>query len=223
MKKYSYRRNELNKQIEKRVNKIKKFEWKHRNLIFLIVSFVIAYYILKFKPIASFMDGMMNELSYFGYVAAFVLGMLFTYALTATPAAAVLYNLGQNLNPLLIAFVGAFGSLISDYLIFRFVRDRLINEIKSLSKEIEKLTKPASSLDFTREIRIILWKKISRSRTWKIIIPIIAGFIIASPLPDEIGVAIFGAVKFEPKKFLVISYFLNFIGILAITSLSRIL
>jgi uncharacterized membrane protein YdjX (TVP38/TMEM64 family) len=219
MKKYSYSGSKINKKADSFLKKIRKFEWKHHNLIFLVVSIVIAYYILRFKPVLSFIHG----LSYLGYFAAFILGMMFTYALTVVPATAVLYNLGQQLNPLLIAFIGAFGSVISDYLIFRFVRDKLINEIKLLSKEINHLTKPVSDLVFTEEITVILWKKISRSRIWKHLIPIIAGFIIASPLPDELGVAIFGAAKYEPKKFLLFSYCLNFVGILAITSLGKIL
>jgi len=203
----------------KTFDKIKQLNWKYHNLILLIISFLVAYYILKFKPITIFVHG----LSYFGYLAAFILGMMFTYALTTTPAVTSLYNLGQQFNPLLIAFVGAFGSVISDYIIFRFVRNRLMDEIKLLSSEIKRATRPMQRLDFTKKLRIILWKKISHSRVWKMMIPLIAGLIIASPLPDELGVAIFGAAKYEVKKFLLLSYCFNFIGILAITSLSNIL
>jgi len=218
MKKHSYHQN-INKNADIFLKKIRKFEWKHHNLILLATSIIIAYYILKFQPILSFIHG----LSYFGYFAAFILGMMFTYALTVVPATAVLYNLGQQFNPFLIALIGAFGSVVSDYLIFRFVRDKLIKEIKLLSKEINQLTRPVSNLVSTEEITVILWKKITRSRIWKHLIPIIAGFIIASPLPDELGVAIFGAAKYELKKFLLLSYCLNFIGILAITSLGKVL
>ena len=219
MKKYSHSRGKANKKADGFFKKMRKFEWKHHNLILLAVSIVIAYYILNFKPILS----LIHNLTYLGYAAAFILGMLFTYALTVVPATAVLYNLGQQFNPLFIAFIGAFGSVLSDYLIFRFVRNKLINEIKLLSEEIEKLTEPVSDLVFTKKARIILWKKISHSRVWKTLVPVIAGFIIASPLPDELGVAIFGAAKFELKKFIILSYFLNFIGILAVTSLPKIL
>lgn len=205
-------------QLKKMIGEVKKFEWKHKNLILIFISIIVAYFILKFKPIISLIHG----LSYFGYLASFVLGMLFTYALTSIPAAAALYNLGENLNPLLIAFIGAFGSVLSDYFIFRFVRDRLMGEIELLSKEINNLTEPLSNLVTTKRMRIIIWKKISRSRIWKLLIPVIAGFIIASPLPDEIGVAIFGAAKYEPRKFLVISYVLNFIGILLIASIGSV-
>ncbi len=219
MKKYSYNRSKVNRRLEKTVGEIKKFEWKHRNLVLLFIGVVVAYFILTFKPIISLIHG----LSYFGYATSFVLGMFFTYALTAIPASAALYNLGENFNPFLIAFIGAFGSVLGDYLIFRFVRDRLMNEIKLLSEEVNTLTEPLSNLVTTKRIRIIIWKKISHSRIWKLLIPVIAGLIIASPLPDEIGVAILGAAKYEPKKFLIFSYCLNFVGILIVTSLAKIL
>jgi uncharacterized membrane protein YdjX (TVP38/TMEM64 family) len=219
MKKYSYQRSKVNHQFSKLVKVLRKFEWKHRNLILLFISIVVAYFILTFKPIISLIHG----LSYFGYAASFVLGMFFTYALTAIPATAALYNLGENFNPFLIAFIGAFGSVIVDYLIFRFVRDRLMDEIKLLSKEVNDLTEPVSNLVSTKRIRVIIWKKIAHSRIWKLLIPVIAGLIIASPLPDEIGVAILGAAKYEPKRFIIISYCLNFVGILAVTSVANIL
>ncbi|HKZ45330.1 MAG TPA: hypothetical protein VJ343_01350 [archaeon] len=205
--------------LMKTLEKIRQFEWKHHNLILLVVSIVIAYYILRFRPIVSLLHG----LDYLGYYAAFISGMMFSYALTVTPAVAVLYNLGQQFNPLLIAFVGAFGSLIGDYLIFRFVRDTLMKEIKLLSNEIDTLADPVSSLVFTKKVRIILWRRVSRSRVWKLMIPVIAGLIIASPLPDELAVAMFGAVKYDVKKFILLSYCFNFLGILAITSLPSIL
>ena len=52
---------------------------------------------------------------------------------------------------------------------------------------------------------------------------VIAAIIIASPLPDEIGAAIFGALKVKTKYFLVISYTLNFLGILTVAWLGSVL
>ena len=88
MKKYSYNRSKVNRKLETTFGEIKKFQWKHHNLILLFISIVAAYFILTFKPIISLIHG----LSYFGYAASFVLGMFFTYALTAIPATAALYN-----------------------------------------------------------------------------------------------------------------------------------
>jgi len=88
-----------------------------------------------------------------------------------------------------------------------------------LSEEINGFTRPLTDRILPKDLLVMIWKSVSRSKVWKALIPVIAGLIIASPLPDEIGVALFGASKFEPKKFVFISYFLNFLGILIITSL----
>lgn len=51
----------------------------------------------------------------------------------------------------------------------------------------------------------------------KYLIVILAGFIIASPLPDEIGVSLLASSGIiSMKKFSVISYVLNTLGIFAI-------
>lgn len=211
-----FKKLKLGKQITTEKTEKFKYKYKYKNLVFLFISVIIASFILKFRPLTP----LISDLNYLGYLAAFILGMLFTYTLTVAPATTALYNLGGILNPFLVASIGAVGSVISDYLIFRFVRDKLMDEIKELSEEINKFTKPVSNLIIPENTRIVIWHGIAHSRIWKTLIPIIAGLIIASPLPDELGVAIFGAAKYEPKKFIIYSYLLNFIGILVITSLS---
>ena len=209
---YSYRKSKVNNEINKTVKKVRKFEWKHRNLIIFFVSILLAYAIVKSPAI----DNLIQNLQNFGYVGAFVAGSMFTYAFTTIPASAVIYKMGSYLHPLPVALIGAFGSVISDYLIFHLVKTKLMDEIKLLTCEIRNLTKPVSHLPFTKEITYLVWKKICRTKRLRILIPVVAGFIIASPLPDEIGIAIFGAAKFEPKKFVMIAYLLNFAGIFAL-------
>ena len=204
---------------EKTIRRIEKYQWKYRNIMLLVLSIFVAYYILRSEQVVSFIQGFGN----LGYPAAFIAGLFFSYGITIAPATVALFNLGQTLNPFLIAQIGAIGTVISDYIIFKFVRDRLLDEIKTLSKEVRTLTKPVSSLFFWEEFRVRLWRAVSHSKVWQMMIPVIAGLIIASPLPDEIGVALFGAVKFDTKKFVVIAYLLNFVGILIIASSARVI
>lgn len=219
MKKHPKNQNNVNKELEKTIIKIEKFEWKHHNLILLIFSLVIAYYIFKSEYFYIFV----SRLGDLGYIGSFIAGVFFAHGLTTVPAAVALYVMAKILNPFFIALIAASGTVLSDYLIFRFVRDKLTDEIRLLTEEIGQLTQPISSLVFHKKIKFIIWKKMAHSRIWKTIIPVIAGFIIASPLPDELGVALFGAVKFELKKFIVCAYCLHFIGILTITYLSKVL
>jgi len=62
--------------------------------------------------------------------------------------------------------------------------------------------------------------KASRSRIYSFFIKIIAYLIIASPLPDELGVALLGTTKQKTKEFLILSYFMNFLGISGISYLA---
>lgn len=189
-------------EIKKSVNDLRQFEWKHQNLIFLIVSLIVAY-ILIASP--TFHE-IIKTIGTFGYVGAFFAGMFFTYALTAAPASATLFILGNSLKtPFIIAVIGGCGAVISDYIIFRFVRDRLMKEIRTTEKEI-----------LGHEIKI----KIKPDGFIAKFIPILAGIIIASPLPDEFGVALLSASKISIQKFLQYSFLLNMIGIFVITSIA---
>ncbi|MEK7557169.1 MAG: hypothetical protein AAB538_04290, partial [Patescibacteria group bacterium] len=49
----------------------------------------------------------------------------------------------------------------------------------------------------------------------------LAGIIIASPLPDEIGIALLGFMKTRKKDFFLLSLVANFLGILAIGLVAR--
>ncbi|MBI2547078.1 MAG: hypothetical protein HYW23_01380 [Candidatus Aenigmarchaeota archaeon] len=198
---------------------IEKYRIKYRNLLFIAMSLVAAYLILTNNQTSSFIGSLGN----LGYVSAFIVGLFFTFAFTTAPATVAFFDLGHFLNPVALALIGAAGSVISDYLIFRLVRDRLFKEIQMLSKEVDALTKPISSLFFWKELQMRIWHGIRKSEIWHVIVPAFAGFIIASPLPDEIGVAIFGAVKFNPKKFIIITFVLHFIGILLVAMSARIL
>ena len=126
------------------------------------------------------------------------------------PAIAAFYVLGNTHNPFLMAFVGASGALLSDYLIFKFVRDRLLVELKDLSHEFS-------------EVIPRLQLHIKRSTYFKWIIPTIAGLIIASPLPDEIAAALFAVVKYDLKKFIIFSFVSKFLGIILIAYVARLL
>jgi hypothetical protein len=213
MKKYSFARSKLNNQISNHVERLKK--WKYKNLFLFFLSLVVAYLILKNEESLSFL----KSLNHLGYISAFIAGMLFTSSLTVAPATALIYTLGSIFNPFLLAFIGAFGSLFGDYVIFKFVRDRLTDEIKLLYEEVDNFLKPVTKPFVPKDLRfkLYLWRRTFESR-FKWLIPVIAGFIIASPLPDEIGIALLGAAKYETERFVILSYILNFTGIFLIAS-----
>ena len=92
--------------------------------------------------------------------------------------------------------------------IFNFIRYSFADEIYKLSKE-----------------KIILYiNHKTPSLFKKYLIPVIAGFIIASPLPDEIGVSLLAASKtISMKIFSVVSYALNTAGIFVILGIGTLI
>ncbi|MEM7825739.1 MAG: hypothetical protein QW412_02685, partial [Candidatus Aenigmatarchaeota archaeon] len=175
--------------------------------------------------------GLLNRLGEVGYLDSFFSGLFYTFSLTVAFSTVIFYEMGKFFNPFLIALIGAFGSLVGDYFIFRFVRDNLVDEIKLLINNTGKKVAqsfersifyqlfPFSNLALSERFKRV-WFKASYSRKWKFFVGLIGCSIIASPLPDELGIAFLGSIRFDTKKFLLLSYVLNFIGIFFITSLN---
>ena len=199
MKKYSFKGKEKSKKVRRILNKIKTFNLNHKNLIILIVSIFVAYKIIS----SEFIPSVLTNLGSFGYLGSFFVGILFSYGFSTAPAAATIFLLAKSINPFLLAAIAAFGGMVGDLIIFKFVREHLVEEIKFIISEELHLKIPFTS-------------RIMRSAALKKIIPAIAGIFMTLPLPGEIAMILFGSVKYELKKVALLSYIFNFIGILCI-------
>ncbi|MCX8159172.1 MAG: hypothetical protein N3D20_02695 [Candidatus Pacearchaeota archaeon] len=175
---------------------------KYPKFILFLLTVIIAYIIFKNREIP-FIQNHILPLSYFG---VFISGTLFTFGFTSAPATALFLLFAENVNPIIAALIGGAGALLADSLIFLFIRTSFKDEIIKL--EHEKII---------HYIETKIPSKIKR-----IILPIIAGLIIASPLPDEIGISMLAAYRtISPKFFASISYLMNTIGILIILLIGR--
>lgn len=137
--------------------------------------------------------------------ASFVAGMFFTSVATTAPAIAVLGELSQDGNLLVVALVGALGAVVGDYILFSFVRDRIGRDAAFL-------------LRGPRAMRVL---HVFKHRRFRRVLPIVGAFIIASPLPDELGLALLGLSKVSNRYFFVISYGMNFLGIVCVGLAAR--
>ncbi|TAL47818.1 hypothetical protein EPN87_02065 [archaeon] len=178
------------------------FEWKHRNIIYFAISILASVYLIQ----NSWFIGIVTSLGSFGYMGSFLAGLGFSYAMTSPLATISIYALGKTLPPLYIAFLGAFGAMASDFVIFKFFRDKLMKEIRYVAKDELHLRFP----------KISKWV---RSKYLSLLVSVFAGLIIASPLPDEAGMLLLASVKYKVKNVLMLSYWLNFLGIFAIALL----
>ena len=175
---------------------------KYPKLLLLILTFIVAYFIFYERNIPLFND-VLFSLGYFGILIA---GIFFAYGFTAAPATIFLILLAQNENIFLSALIAGLGALIGDYLIFKLIRHSFRDEIEKLSNE--KIIKHIN--------------KKSPSFVKKYFLPVFAGFVIASPLPDEVGVALLASSKIISSRiFFLISFILNTTGIFVILWLSQ--
>lgn len=203
--KYSFKWSKNKTRIEKKLKIVKRFHWRYKNLILLAFSVIFAGHIITSESISS----ILLELGSLGYFSSFVIGFLFSYGLTTIPAAATLYLLGRSLNILLISTIATAGAVLSDYLIFNFIRKGLLKDIRRVSEKLD--------IDLSVRREVVKHKSLLR------IVPVIAGLIVVSPIPKEVATMLFATVNFERRRFLKYSVLLNFVGILLITSVGKVL
>ena len=203
MKAYSFPTNERNRKIGRVVGGIRKFHLKHQNTVLLLVSFVFTYYLVKTELV----DTVVHFLGNFGYLSALVLGFLFSFGFTTTPASATLFFLGKQLNPFLMALVGAVGAALSNLIIYMFVKYQFLEEIRYILSEELKL-------EFSK-FEITLTQSLMRRKWMKIFVPALAGVLTAMPVPTELVAAVlWNIVRYRPQIVLIYSFIFSFIGIL---------
>lgn len=168
-----------------------------QDLGIIALSIFVAIIIIKTGILPQFI----HQFGSYNIIGAFVAGMFFTSVFTTAPALATLGELGLVHNPFVIAIIGGFGAVIGDMVIFKFVRDRFSEDIR----EVLKLSKPGDRLKKLAELQFFRW-----------FILFFGGFIIASPLPDEIGISLLGMAKVPTRWFIPISFTFNTIGILVV-------
>lgn len=149
-------------------------------------------------------DVLIQAMGNFGYLGAFAAGMGFGVSFTTAPSTLFFVDLGAHLNPYLAAVWGGLGAAVSDLLLYKFLKDSLFHELKAFALFLIPDHHREKLEQFT-EHWIFMWT-----------VPFLASLLIASPLPDEIGIALFGIVNFRPKYLSVIAFILNAAGILAL-------
>lgn len=175
--------------------------WRYKNTAFLVLSMLTLYYFAD----SAVVKGVINHIGNLGYIGAFLSGIFFVSIFTVAPSAVILFHIAESYNPLWTAIIAGVGAVVGDYIIFRFLRDRIFQELHPLIIKMEgkHLRSWFSSPYFS----------------W--LIPFIGAFIIASPLPDEIGIGMLGLSKIKNWQFLGLSFALNSLGIFLTVLLAR--
>lgn len=172
--------------------------FKFPKLVGMLVCIILAYIMFRTFAFQNFVTNL-NDLSYLGI---FIAGMLFSFGFTAPFAVAFFVSIAPYTNLADAALIGGFGALIADLIIFEVIRFSLMDEFQRIR-----------GYHLFRTFDKIYNKSIPfRLRTY--IIVVLVGIIIASPLPDEIGVTMLaGFTEIKRSTFAIISFLLNSLGI----------
>lgn len=153
------------------------------------------------------LSGVLASASEIKSLSSLVAGFFFTSIFTTAPAIVALGEIAKNGSVFYTAFFGAIGSLLGDLIIFKFIRDELADHMYQILKH-EKWWRRVHHLTF--HLRYFRWFTF-----------FLGGLIIASPLPDELGISLLGLSKMKTRHFMPISFIFNFLGILAISLLAK--
>ncbi len=164
----------------------------------ILFSIILAYIMVQ----TQLLDNFINTAKSFRVIGSFIAGIFFTTVFTTAPAIVTLGEIAREGSVLLTALLGALGATIGDLIIFRFIRDRLSEHLADMLKHER----------WWRRVRHIFFHQ----RYFRWLTFLIGGAILASPLPDELGVSLLGISRMRTKHFVSISFLFNFIGILVI-------
>ncbi len=168
----------------------------------ITLSILVAVLLIKTHVLSGILGATQNM----DIIGSFVAGMFFTSIFTTAPAIVALASVSHNASILNVAFFGALGSVFGDVIIFKFIRDRLSEHLIVLI-EHDSMWKRMKALFKFRYFRWLTF--------------LMGGLILASPLPDELGISLLGFSKMKIKSFIFVSFVFNFLGILAICILAQ--
>ncbi len=180
--------------------KLKKTSINYRNLAIFALSVIVAVVISRLEIFHMFL----LSLGELGYIGAFIAGILFVSTFTVATGAVILFVLAEKLPFYILAIIAGVGAVVGDLTIFHFIKYSIIDELKFFYYKLG-----GAYCNRVLHTKYFMWT-----------LPVLGAFIIASPLPDEIGISLMGISKMGTYKFIVLSFLLNTIGIMLLLSTS---
>lgn len=140
------------------------------------------------------------------FVAVLIFGAMYSSILTVAPATVGLVELAHAGVPIpLLALVGGFGATLSDISLFQIIKFGFIDELIAYFQR-------HSQGAFNRLFKIKLFK---------FLLVVIGALSIATPIPDEIGLAMMGIGRAKIRTVALVGFVFNTLGIMTIGLLAR--
>jgi len=166
-----------------------------RDILIIAASLSFAAFLVETDAIPRFM-ALIGSVP----VEAFIAGFFFTSLLTITPAGVAFAEMAQTVPATQLAAWGAAGAVVGDLVLFLFVRDALSEDVLAMMRG-----------SWVRKLKVLF-----RSPLLSWAVPVAGALVIASPLPDEVGLAMLGLSKTDLRFLIPVSYAMNFLGILLV-------
>jgi hypothetical protein len=184
----------LRKHAPESVRKARKiFSFKYPKL-FLLVLLIIVAYLLFSRP---FIVGFMESFNDLGAIGVFISGILTALGFTAPFGVGLLINLNPE-GVVVSALIAGIGATAADLFIFKTIKLSFMDEFMQLkrTKVIREIRKIASTNKYILIRHYLLY--------------IFAGIVIATPLPDELGVSMLaGLTTIKPLTLTITSFILH--------------
>ncbi len=167
-----------------------------RDIVIIILGVAITLLLVRMGALGKILTGTQEV----AYIGSFIAGIFFTSVFTLAPASIALAVLSHSTPPSIVAFWGALGAMLGDLLLFLFIRDVFAEDVEGFVS-VKKIKKLLSRSHFA---------------FLKLITPLLGALIIASPLPDELGMALLGLSEIRTVYLLPITFLMNYLGIFAV-------
>ena len=171
----------------------------------MMIAFGIVLVIILDKT--GLFDMIINSVRDYYILASFISGIFFTSIFTIAPSSVTLVHIADTSPIGGVVFWGALGAMCGDLILFFFIRDRF-------AEDLMKTLKPKTVHHILHSFHFGFLKWLS---------PIIGALIIASPLPDELGITLLGISKEKTVVLMPISFAMNALGIYLLISFSHLL
>lgn len=173
---------------------------------FYLSLFLFAFGITVFLFTTGVLFAMIGIVQTVPLLAEFLSGFFYSSFISSPLAIFMIGILAKTNSPLQIALIGGIGAMLADLILFKLARLLFFGSVSPLT-----LNKNFNSIV----------KSLHRNSTFNFVAPFIGAVIIASPLPDELGIAILGLSKMPLLQVAMLTYLFNTAGIFVLAFLAQ--
>ncbi len=161
-----------------------------------VLSLSFAWWLMK----SGILHGLIETVLPLKFISEIAAGILYTSFLTSPVSIAMLAVLAQENNPIMTALLAGAGAAFADILMLKFFRRQLSSNLNQVSERLG-----------LKKFNILLQRL-----HLGFMLPLAGAIIVASPLPDELGLIMLGVSRLKYREIAVLTYILNTAGILLI-------